>query len=72
MSPDQLGTHKNNVKEESSVRVGTRYRPERVKAFLKESPVDHVIIGSGIGGLMCAAMLSKAGRKVLVLSLIHI
>ncbi len=67
MSPDQLGTHKNNFKEESSVRVGTRYRPERVKVFLKESPVDHVIIGSGIGGLMCAAMLSKAGRKVLVL-----
>jgi glycine/D-amino acid oxidase-like deaminating enzyme len=28
---------------------------------------DAVVIGSGIGGLACAAALTKAGRQVLVL-----
>ena len=28
---------------------------------------DHVVIGSGINGLVCAALLSKRGRKALVL-----
>jgi phytoene dehydrogenase-like protein len=50
-----------------SVRVGTRYRPERVDRFLTEGPVDHVVIGSGVGGLCCAAALARLGRKVLVL-----
>jgi len=31
------------------------------------SDFDAIVIGSGIGGLSCAAALSKAGRKVLVL-----
>ena len=29
--------------------------------------IDHIIIGSGVGGLTCANILAKAGRKVLVL-----
>ena len=31
------------------------------------APVDHVIIGSGINALVCAALLSRKGDKVLVL-----
>ena len=30
-------------------------------------PYDVIIIGSGIGGLCCASLLSKAGKRVLVL-----
>ncbi|WP_394989651.1 NAD(P)-binding protein, partial [uncultured Helicobacter sp.] len=28
---------------------------------------DAIIIGSGLGGLTCGAMLAKSGKKVLVL-----
>ena len=31
------------------------------------SDLDAVIVGSGIGGLVTAALMSKAGKKVLVL-----
>ncbi|WP_237067718.1 phytoene desaturase family protein [Microbulbifer guangxiensis] len=43
-------------------RVGRRYRPNRL-----EGPYDAIVIGSGIGGLTTAALLSTAGKKVLVL-----
>jgi len=33
----------------------------------KENEYDVIIIGSGIGGLICGALLSKRGYKVLVL-----
>ena len=46
----------------SSIRVGGRYRANR----LKES-YDVVVIGSGIGGLTTAACLAKMGKKVCVL-----
>lgn len=46
----------------SSLRIGKRYRPTRV-----DECYDAVVIGSGIGGMTSAAMLSKAGMKVLVL-----
>lgn len=40
----------------------TLYKKERLNP-----PYDAIIIGSGIGGLSCAAFLAKAGKKVLVL-----
>lgn len=46
----------------STLRIGKRYRSTRV-----DDRYDAVVIGSGIGGMTSAAMLSKAGMKVLVL-----
>jgi all-trans-retinol 13,14-reductase len=46
----------------STLRIGRRYRPTRV-----DSDYDAIVIGSGIGGMTTAAILSKAGKKVLVL-----
>jgi all-trans-retinol 13,14-reductase len=43
-------------------RIGRRYRPGRADAHY-----DVIVIGSGIGGLTHAALLSKLGRKVCVL-----
>jgi len=42
--------------------VGKRYNKENLKGFY-----DSIIIGSGLGGLTTAALLSKKGHKVLVL-----
>jgi all-trans-retinol 13,14-reductase len=44
------------------VRTGKRYRSGRA-----DSNYDAIIIGSGIGGLTTAALLSKLGKKVCVL-----
>ena len=46
----------------STLRIGYRYRPNR----LAES-YDAIVIGSGIGGLTTAALLSELGQKVCVL-----
>jgi all-trans-retinol 13,14-reductase len=43
-------------------RIGKRYRTGRAA-----KDYDAIVIGSGIGGLACAALLSKLGRKVCVL-----
>jgi len=43
-------------------RIGRRYRANRAA-----KDYDVIVIGSGIGGLTCAALLSKLGRKVCVL-----
>ena len=45
-----------------SVRTGKRYRPGRV-----DNRYDVIVIGSGIGGLTTAALLSLLGQKVCVL-----
>jgi phytoene dehydrogenase-like protein len=45
-----------------SVRTGTRYRAKKASGHY-----DVIIIGSGIGGLCSAALLSKLGKKVCVL-----
>ncbi|WP_066960827.1 NAD(P)/FAD-dependent oxidoreductase [Microbulbifer sp. Q7] len=44
------------------MRIGRRYRAGRLAG-----PYDAIVIGSGIGGLTTAALLSAAGKKVLVL-----
>jgi all-trans-retinol 13,14-reductase len=46
----------------STLRIGRRYRPNRLDAGY-----DAVIIGSGMGGLTTAALLSEMGWKVCVL-----
>ncbi|MGB5625958.1 MAG: NAD(P)/FAD-dependent oxidoreductase, partial [Woeseiaceae bacterium] len=46
----------------STLRIGYRYRPKRL------APVyDAIVIGSGMGGLTTAALLSELGKKVCVL-----
>ena len=34
---------------------------------IPETPWDYIVIGSGMGGMVSAAMLAKLGRRVLVL-----
>ncbi|MFZ9012289.1 MAG: phytoene desaturase family protein, partial [Anaerohalosphaeraceae bacterium] len=46
----------------STIRIGRRYRANRL-----DGPYDAVVIGSGIGGLSTAALLSEMGWKVCVL-----
>ncbi len=46
----------------STLRIGYRYRPNRLAASY-----DAVVIGSGMGGLTTAALLSELGWKVCVL-----
>mgnify|MGYP001815562368 CR=1 FL=1 len=46
----------------STLRIGRRYRPNRL-----DSSYDALIIGSGMGGLTTAAFLSELGWKVCVL-----
>ncbi len=46
----------------STLRIGHRYRPNRLA-----SNYDAIVIGSGMGGLTTAALLSDLGRKVCVL-----
>ena len=43
--------------------------PDRNRYSIKKVPanLDAIVIGSGIGGLSCAAFLSRVGWKVLVL-----
>lgn len=48
--------------QKAGVRIGRRYRANRL-----DGPYDAIVIGSGIGGLTTAALLSAAGKKVLVL-----
>ena len=46
----------------STLRIGYRYRPSRLAPAY-----DAVVIGSGMGGLTTAALLSELGRRVCVL-----
>lgn len=49
------------VLEPSTLRIGRRYRASRL-----DGPYDALVIGSGIGGLTVAALLSELGRRVAV------
>jgi phytoene dehydrogenase-like protein len=48
-----------------------RYTDKKIQKYLSEyapdETVDAVIIGGGIGGMACAAILARVGKKVLVL-----
>lgn len=46
----------------STLRIGHRYRPSRLNG-----PYDALVVGSGIGGLTTASLLSELGWKVAVL-----
>jgi all-trans-retinol 13,14-reductase len=46
----------------STLRIGKRYRPNRL-----DGDYDALVIGSGMGGLTTAAMLSELGWKIAVL-----
>ncbi|MEM1091501.1 MAG: NAD(P)-binding protein, partial [Pseudomonadota bacterium] len=46
----------------STLRIGRRYRPTRLA-----DRYDAVVIGSGMGGLTVAALLSELGQRVCVL-----
>ena len=50
------------AKTASSLRIGKRYRPNRLAEHY-----DVLVIGSGMGGLTTAALLSDLGQKVCVL-----
>src|SRR5512144_1846331 len=45
----------------STLRIGYRYRPTRLNG-----PYDALVIGSGIGGLTTASLLSALGQRVAV------
>jgi all-trans-retinol 13,14-reductase len=50
--------------------LGTVSVVEKVRYWsreLPEGPFDYIVIGSGMGGMTAAALLSKLGRRVLVL-----
>eukprot|EP01084_Bolivina_argentea_P136909 241138_1 len=52
------------IKDRSGDIIKDRYHPSRTKL---PKNVDYIVIGSGIGGLSTAALLSRVGRRVLVL-----
>ena len=61
-SSKRLGAHQMKKMTPSTLRIGYRYRPGRLAASY-----DAIVIGSGMGGLTSAAMLSDLGWKVCVL-----
>ncbi|SDK54460.1 phytoene desaturase family protein [Microbulbifer yueqingensis] len=58
----ESGMIASNAPKPSRLRIGRRYRANRL-----DGPYDAILVGSGIGSLTTAALLSEAGKKVLVL-----
>jgi len=52
------------IDENATLKVGGSKK--RLEEFASK-PIDYIIVGSGLGGLTCASLLSKAGYRVLVL-----
>ncbi|CAM9851787.1 unnamed protein product, partial [Ectocarpus fasciculatus] len=55
-APEDLGADK----------LSDDFEPAKVSTAPGEE-YDHVVVGSDLGGLFCAALLSRCGRRVLVL-----
>ena len=62
----RTSTHKSTSYQKILKRVKNITRDGYTRKKVPEN-LDAIVIGSGIGGLTCAALLSKVGKKVLVL-----
>lgn len=62
METTQVTPPRRSAPTPSTLRIGKRYRANRL-----QGPYDAIVIGSGMGGLTSAALMSQAGKKVLVL-----
>ena len=62
-TPDELEHDKR--KRDAALKNG--YTHQKAMTVAGNEGLDTIVIGSGIGGLNCAALLSKAGQRVLVL-----
>ena len=51
----------------SASSAGKKARVRHWNNKVPDGDWDYIVIGSGMGGMVCAAMLARMGRRVLVL-----